>query len=169
MAHDHSWYRPEILDENTFNALVADVQILLQTLPTAHPDLVLRGPDGTGSPSVSKDGIYFNGDASRGQDHVPFHLPRIFDVPSPGYPRDGQGWPYTYCSTAHKPYDLVVITVLILLKYHFPSVTIASDAYPSDWIKAKEWYFDTFIGLHQPDFYAVIKDAEIECMQEDLC
>jgi hypothetical protein len=166
MAHDHSWYRPEVLEEKSFEALATDVQILLQTLPS---DIILRGPDGTGQPEVSKDGIYFNGDASRGQEHVPFWLPRIFEIPGLEYPKNEQNNWYSYCSTAHKPYDLVVLTVLILLKYHFPQVSIGSDAYPPDWEKAKQWYVDTFAGLHQPDFYAVIKDADISCLLEDLC
>lgn len=87
---------------------------------------LLAGWDGTGKPTVTKDVIRFNG---KGEDNS--H--ETFSVASNW---DGS---FDFCKTARKPYDIVVVACLAVLK-HFcgNAVRISSDGFDSSEGKAYE-------------------------------
>jgi hypothetical protein len=148
MGHTHHWYRAESLDVDRFSRWATDVDLLLKHLPSttnSYPGMQPRicGYDGTGVPLITDNLVAFNGDANQysphgiEMSHQGFWLSREYSHPS----IDGQrwankrGWPYAFCKTARKPYDLLVVAGLVRLAYHFPEATeISSDGSdPDDW------------------------------------
>lgn len=65
----------------------------------------LRDPSGICAPIITDEGIWFNGDAGRGEDYEEFHI--ASDCPV------GRN---CYCKTGRRPYDLAVCLCLIVLK-----------------------------------------------------
>lgn len=75
---------------------------------------ILAGGDGTGKPEITDDEIRFNGigDSS----HETFSIST-----------DWKGT-FNFCKTAEKPYDVIVVACLVVLKYHLgDSVSVSSD------------------------------------------
>lgn len=81
----------------------------------------LAGWDAHGQPAIG-DGITFNGKGGNG--HETFAVPATaIDLPA-----------FSFCKTAHKPYDLVVCAVLATLRHHAgPAFKVASDGTPAEW------------------------------------
>jgi hypothetical protein len=66
-------------------------------------ELKICGGDGFGEPSITEENIYFNGDASKGEDHETFALEMRYGV-------------WEFCKTNRKPYDALVKACLIMAK-----------------------------------------------------
>lgn len=56
---------------------------------------------------------------------------------------------FSFCKTARKPYDIAVVTVLILANHHAPDVwSISSDGGTGDWQPVLNWMNSTGIGTY---------------------
>jgi hypothetical protein len=85
------------------------------------------GWDGRGKPEISDIRISLNGDAKNGYDHETFEI-RKEKIES-----------FTFCKTAQKPYDMIVVAILCVCHGIAPgALDISSDGEPQDW----------FPGLH---------------------
>jgi hypothetical protein len=73
-------------------------------------------------PGVYK-GVFFNG--SRDNGHEPFILRESLAL---------MAGDFQFCKTAHKPYDVLVVAALCILKHYLPGVfDVASDGDYPDW------------------------------------
>lgn len=93
MGYTHYWEgrakaTPEILD--AISAVIA------------KSGVPIRGGFGKGEPEVNADRIWLNGDESTDDDYETFLV--NFDDPE-----------WTFCKTARRPYDTVVVAILTLL------------------------------------------------------
>ena len=68
--------------------------------------ITIRNGVGRGEPEIKKNLVYFNGDASKGEDHETFYI----DLDERGA---------DFCKTCHKPYNLLVILSLLAFKHEF--------------------------------------------------
>lgn len=129
MGYTHYWYVKDMQAVARALPLVAnDLKRLLPELPP------LAGPDGMGNPTLGPTTVGFNGVAP--DDYETLWL----DTNPRDYLETEQGL-FNCCKTQHRPYDLAVQVVLVLLKYHSEffkadSVTLSSDGNLLDWIKA---------------------------------
>lgn len=72
--------------------------------------------------------ICFNGEAKLGLDHETFYL------------TSKRNKNFEFCKTAQKPYDFLVVAVLILADYYCPNCyNISSDGSKDDWHPVGEW------------------------------
>lgn len=87
-------------------------------------DITICGGAGYGTPEISDDIIYLNGDAEKGEDYETFSLNDNADNDL-----------FPFCKTAHRPYDKVVTAILTAAIYlKVPGYnTISSDGNISDW------------------------------------
>ena len=51
---------------------------------------------------------------------------------------------WNFCKTNHKPYDVVVTAILILLRYTYPSFALSSDGSWGEWSEGRELFADVF-------------------------
>lgn len=127
-----------------------------------HKETPLRGPLGEGSPRFDTTKISFNGDASTGDDHETFEFERVLTPSAFAQKRDDKYFQFT--KTAHKPYDLFVCVVLLILKrYLRGKIRVMSDGDLSDWrgaIDAVNRIFD------RNDEY-VIDEGELKATFDD--
>lgn len=93
MGYTRYWKRTEKLIDDYFvnfvKAVVDDCE---------KRGIKICGGDGYGKPYIEIDGIYINGNASKGLDHETFYI-------------DGEPG-FNFCKTARKPYDYAVKTIL---------------------------------------------------------
>lgn len=85
-----------------------------------------RGDAGT-LPTVSKSVVSFNG--VEDDSHETLYIERV----STARMDKGDKLVFNFCKTAEKPYDKVVVAVLVALKQHFPASKISSDGGMDDW------------------------------------
>lgn len=94
-------------DVRTNDGVARDVRKIFQK--ARERGIVLRGPMGTGEPIISHDEIVFNGNKSTGDDYETFDLHNDESL--------HQERP-AFCKTARKPYDAVVVAVLLSAHSH---------------------------------------------------
>ncbi len=136
MGFTHYFRRPKPLAKKTFKLFVADVRKLVKA--SAEKGVYLADGGGTVGtvPQVDNTIVAFNGmdySDKGGEDgsHETLHIPQ------------GGSDGFNFCKTAQKPYDLVVIAVLIALKKHFPSIELSSDGDQDDWEEGIEFCQNT--------------------------
>jgi hypothetical protein len=97
--------------------------------------------DAAAQPIVTNKYIRFNGVGGNG--HETFH----FNVDD--YYRTSQGKPFAFCKTNQKPYDDIVMKVLIVLKHYLKDkVRISSDGlFAEEWKDARAEMASRF-GIH---------------------
>jgi len=131
MGYTHYWRQPwQALAPEKWALIVSDVKKILAT--TDVP--LLREYDEPGTkPEITTDLIRFNGVADEG--HETFYFER-----TPGEDVDYQKQQpkhyvkaFSFCKTAHKPYDVVVCACLIIIRHHAPKVDMSSDGDYPDW------------------------------------
>lgn len=122
MGYAHYW-------ENRASIIPAEaVVIVREILDRAHADrLVQLDRDDPAKPVATERRIRFNGVG------VLAHEPFAFDVDDDE--RTERGTAFGFCKTNQKPYDAVVMRVLIVLKWALKdAVTIRSDGdFQQDW------------------------------------
>lgn len=142
MGYTSYFRRPKELDLAKFKLFVADVKKIFKAAAKEKIYLAnAHGKVGT-SPQANIEGVIFNGmDFSNngGEDgsHETLYIPRIFKPNDWNKPE--KGLYFEFCKTARKPYDKVVVAVLIALKKHFPTVKVSSDGDNDDWQEGKEF------------------------------
>jgi len=167
MGYTHYWEVKEDLDQDTWDEFIKDCKYLYKNIPEysksaggyyADTPLYLSGCFRYKYPRLDKDKIYFNGSAippkkrikkdeklwkDDEMHHETFVLKRI---------RSSE-----FCKTARKPYDLMVITCLILLQHYFEDkVEVLSDGGYPDWIEGYK-----FIAEKLPNGKSKILDVLI--------
>lgn len=156
MGYTHYWYRPKSLEQRRYRLLVADIRILLSTLPKQRVNgdgdqrecpLIIRGVNGKGQPEITEHCIAFNGDNEQGQrlghEAMLFprlHLPEAWERPHV----DPENTYFQFCKTAGKPYDVLVCATLLAATFHFPTLSVESDGDVNDWAASVAWYCSCF-------------------------
>lgn len=106
MGYTHYFYQQRGWSDLEWGQLMAAWRVLAEEAKALG--IVLKGPDGTGEPTVRSFKILFNGDGDQGLDHETMGLTR-----RPSGKKYKEGW-FNFCKTAHKPYDLIVQTILLI-------------------------------------------------------
>jgi len=124
MGYTHYWEikkqkRTAVTDEQNYQKAIRDIHKMV--LFAKENACNLAGV--TAHTKVgSYGGINFNGVKSHG--HETFYLTQHF--------KDNED--FNFCKTAQKPYDVVVVAALIILKYHLKDrVRVTSDGENIDW------------------------------------
>lgn len=143
MGYTHYWRdMPTEHSEARWEMFVEAVEHVYEELPEfadgyfEGEPLIIRNWEGKDEPEFSLEGIYFNGDDSKGLDHESFVIERVPSRPD-----------FSFCKTARKPYDLLVCSTLLLYKHFWPEVQISSDGNFEDWESAIE-HVKNVTGLH---------------------
>ena len=97
--------------------------------------------------------IGFNGRPS----HEPFVIYRVFHRPEQKLGKFGLFW--NFVKTNEKPYDELVVAVLVSFKHHFPAAALSSDGGKSDWARAIALY-ERATGRQAPGFHAIVGAGE---------
>ena len=119
MGYTHYWYLPEEISTNEWGELIRDVEKILNDV--AVNQILLTEFE------VSDERITFNG---AGDDAFEtFYLVRTKTITKGDMRRFG------FCKTARKPYDLVVVAVLLALVHNVTdsAVDVKSDGGVADW------------------------------------
>jgi hypothetical protein len=121
MGYTHYWRTNEKqLDVIKFKQLVISARKLIKE----QKECKLCGYDGTKKPTITSNGIGFNGCQANGEDYETFLL-------------TNKPEPFAFCKTALKPYDIIVTACLILYKLTFQNkVIVSSDGNLSEWTPA---------------------------------
>lgn len=136
MGYTHSWRRERDLDATKFAAAVEDCG---RVLALEHSKGVgIAGPMGDGVAELEPLGVIaFNG---KGDDsYESFVVERVVEPGSRlhGLDEGLEGMEFAFCKTAHRPYDLAVMTCLMVLKHHLGrAIRIGSDGGIDDWLPA---------------------------------
>lgn len=133
MGYTHYW-RPKKPPTDAQWQDITDGFKKLQTLGLLTKALpIQREYDDPNSPEVGQDGIIFNGIGNAG--HETFYVERNTEAA------------FNCCKTARKPYDMVVMAVLLLMDHFAPEVwRISSDGGRSEWQPAINWLNTTRLG-----------------------
>lgn len=125
MGYTHYW-RGWVTLSDTF---VADVRTIIE-----HSGVTICGWDGEGVPEITNEEIRLNGSVIDDNDHETFLLV------------DGVNHSSSFCKTAHKPYDVVVATILLRAANINKGFKVRSDGdwENEDWIAARDLYFMVF-------------------------
>lgn len=121
MGYTHYWENPGFTDDEWTEARKFAKRIVAKTdVPIQYEDDVPTAPE------ISAELIRFNGVGDAG--HETFHVQR--------YPSRS----FNFCKTAFKPYDEVVVAMLIMLSRVNPRFTWSSDGEPSDHVNGLELF-----------------------------
>ena len=136
MGYTHYWHMNPKTDEEKYAATLKTVRAVVEK----SPEGLLAGWDGAGVPDLEA-GISLNG---RGpdDDHETFFLPE-----NPGgllkqdfVQTDDDGFVFTFCKTAYKPYDRIVVACLVVLAAMLgDDVRVSSDGNRIDWEDGIAW------------------------------
>ena len=131
-----------------FSELVADEALAEDTRTIIEAaerlGIAVRGGDGTGEPIVTPQLIALNGDAEEGLDHETFYLsdrPRPFGC-------------MNFCKTVRKPYDAVVVAILIdaVVTERQGWESIGSDGTWQDWSTPQNEGLPSGLALYEEAF-----------------
>lgn len=149
MSYGHNWGRPTNLPLGQFRKFAQECKQLRHALGIPKLGFIggvkIGSADGHGRPIFTEDLICFNGRPS----HDSFIIHRQFDHPERDVGLYGLHWDFVY--TAQKPYDTLVVAVLLSLKYYFPLCALRSDGGEQDWAKGINLY-QRVTGRDIPDF-----------------
>ena len=124
MGYTHYW------TDNGRRQAISEAALLIinQLAQRAYQDgIIQRECDDDRPPLITAKLIRFNGVGEQG--HETFY----FDAQASD--------PWACCKTALKPYDDLVMRVLLVLAYHWPGMELRSDgAFDHEWIEALDWF-----------------------------
>lgn len=106
MGYTHYLRFKKAVTKNRLSKVSKDVKKAFELIKTECPNITIKDGYGENEPQIDKDGIWFNGDASKNEDYVTFSV-RVGD--------DG----LNFCKTARQPYDVYVCVACLVLKEHF--------------------------------------------------
>jgi hypothetical protein len=132
MGYTHYFRRKSALDKKTFNKFAEDVRVIFEAAKKKRITLV--GPYGQKDtlPIAIEGMISFNGLDKNS--HETMYIPRLLKRKSYD---DKNELIFDFCKTARKPYDLIVVAVLVAFKHHFPHAEISSDGDNEDFEAGK--------------------------------
>jgi tetratricopeptide (TPR) repeat protein len=163
LGYCHYWGRPTELPGPEFGSFAAECRTLRRAL---DGDVKIGDSIGEGEPIFSEEAICFNGHRDLG--HETFLIRRVFDTQDQELGRFGLYWDFV--KTNGKPYDQLVVAVLVSLKHYFPTSALSSDGGKEDWASGIALYeratgrqapsFDVLIARDLPDDLEDPKDAD---------
>lgn len=126
MGYTHYFHQQRKATSDQWQAICEDFKRLMTACLLADdPLLIQREYDNASAPEINDDEILFNGIEDDG--HETMVLER-------------KGTDFQFCKTARKPYDRVVVALLILANHHAPGVwKISSDGDPDEWQEVLNW------------------------------
>jgi hypothetical protein len=116
-------------DSGTHQAIPTPALRIIKTVldHAYQAGIVQREYDDSRPPVVTAEEIRFNGIGELGHETFGF--------------RTGAPDPFGFCKTARKPYDDVVMRVLLVLACYRPGFELSSDgAFDHEWIEALDWF-----------------------------
>jgi hypothetical protein len=127
MGYTHYIYQKSRFDDAAWKKIMTETLRICEAAKTAG--IRLAGPDGSGLPEITDNEIALNGIAPD-ENHESFILtqkPQYRNAEAPS-PREKAEGAFTFCKTARKPYDAIVVSILAFVKRIAPSaVEIGSD------------------------------------------
>jgi hypothetical protein len=124
MGYTHYWTSNGSHDPLPPSALDTIKEVLQ---PAYQAGIIQREFDDSRPPLITATEIRFNGVGEQG------HETFCFDS------RDDSL--HGFCKTAQKPYDELVMKVLLILAYYRPGLTLNSDGFfAQEWLEAIEWF-----------------------------
>lgn len=143
MGYTHYWYVKGPLDQGTWDEFKGEAQDIVREAQANG--IRVRGSLGDGEPTFGSDRIALNGDNDRNQDYESFIVTRKGSGQIADYGEmKGKGFSFDCCKTQYRPYDEVVVAILISLATHFPdTVIVRSDG------SAPHGEFDQGVDLYQ--------------------
>lgn len=144
MGYTHYFEQTQPTTPEEWALIVKDFARVLSAKP-AEIGIATQGGQAL---EINASEIFFNGcdpttlNADEGEDlsYEAFHLYRDGSDNTEDYrKRGGKRFPFSFCKTAQRPYDLIVCAALIIVNRHAPdNYDIGSDGTPDDWTPALE-------------------------------
>lgn len=135
MGYTHYWYQNGDVAPEVWGKITEGVEKII----AAHPEISIRREYNSISPAlINSSNIVFNGVGDLG--HETFWLNREQE-PAPDWQKSAKTLgTFSFCKTAHKPYDLLVCAALLIVKHHADDVfTLSSDGdWGHDWEPASK-------------------------------
>jgi len=149
LGYCHYWGRPTELPLGEFRSFAVECGTLRRALGVPVLGLFggvkIGGSFGYGRPIFREHAIGFNGRPSC----EPLVIYRVFHKPQ--QPLDKFGLYWDYVKTNEKPYDELVVAVLVSFKHHFPAAALSSDGGERDWARGIALY-QRATGRQAPGF-----------------
>jgi hypothetical protein len=149
LGYCHYWGRPTELPLGEFRSFAVECGTLRRALGVPVLGLFggvkIGGSFGYGRPIFREHAIGFNGRPSC----EPLVIYRVFHKPQ--QPPDKFGLHWDYVKTNEKPYDELVVAVLVSFKHHFPAAALSSDGGERDWARGIALY-QRATGRQAPGF-----------------
>lgn len=124
MGYTHYFKQSKPVADKQWEAFEKDAKMLIEHAPK-YLGIVLTSNDSNGV-IINAERINMNGDSERGLDHETFYMEKDY--------KD-----FNFCKTNHKPYDLIVCSLLLLANEHMPNHhDIGSDGGFEDWKESME-------------------------------
>lgn len=123
MGYTHYFQQNKSVPDVEWNALCADVKKLYQWTQQNHPNWMTGDPYGEDSQEVqaTESKIVFNG---------------VDDCGYETFWIDKQARKFNFCKTNRNEYDVIVVSVLLLMEYHAGDCfSISSDGELEDWME----------------------------------
>ena len=132
MGYTHYWRQKETLNQSDWALVVEDARAILEktTVPLAW-----EYDESDRPPQIDGELVRFNGLGDDG--HETLYLTRqrrdLYDYEKQF--EDAKDGAFSFCKTAYKPYDVVVVAVLACLSDRFPEAfTVSSDGEEDEWL-----------------------------------
>ena len=134
MGYTHYWYYNREFTASEWQSIEKGFQKLSKALS----DVPLANVNGSGKPTVTENYLGFNGRAPQAVESFDLFRTRAVWEKQMGVP--GRKWRGS-CKTEHQPYDLAVMTLLLMVSEIAPGVLdVESDEMMDgpEWAKARE-------------------------------
>ena len=132
MGYTHYLYRPGEIPIGCMERIVEDFGEIVKNLE--GKGISLKGWNGRDKPEISVEKIAFNGDAEKEEDYESCVVERVFKE---GYIPAREGLHFSFCKTAHLPYDIAVTALYVIVKKHLgDAVKVHSDGRRLEWLPA---------------------------------
>lgn len=137
MGYTHYYERNmKEVSRETWNAMIKEIRQAVTVLKMER-SISLAGGLGKDRPVFSRERIWFNGPERDDLGHETFDFYRVmnkrdleFNEELAGVSPKRKEWFFNCCKTAHKPYDIVVCAVLLIMKKHLKDgLRIGSDGF----------------------------------------
>lgn len=149
MGYTNYWYRPKSIPAKVWEAFRADACLLINTWNRQDDPKrrVAWEYNAAGKlPDVNGKVVRFNGTGELG--HETFLIERTIAKDEQDRAKP-DGTYFAFCKTSRKPYDDLVVAVLVALKHHCPAVKVSSDGSDKDWRERGIPFCQTVLGYGQ--------------------
>lgn len=133
MGYCHFWYRPVEIEEETFQAIVKDVE--LANVELAKKRIPIK------KDFINEDTDEIMNECLIAEGYETFFFPRILpERYQQGFAQMKDGRFFQFVKTNKRPFDLSVKIALIIIKHHLKEqLIVTSDGYDWEWADASEF------------------------------